>query len=252
MNNDEKTRLSIVHSKHNGSLTVENKAKLNELEIFKDNVSFQFKNGWVDLVYEIGKNITELCNLVNCKLPIVQRVTSKYATLRFDYYFDSKVPPIIERFIDSLLYEAEDKSERICEICGEDGELRVTKSGSWYFTLCNKHKDDYLTIKEFEKKYQIEKIVQKDEIINKLKKLKPLYLQKGLEMVCILDEKEYSRLTVYYKLHSEIMEKSKADKSIWLISQLEEILNEIKMHFKIKVDFELEKNLNVNDKVVYI
>ena len=119
-------------------MSEENRAKLNELELFKNKVPYQILNGWIDLVYELGKNIEEVCKLANCELPQIEHIKSKYASLRFDYYFNSSVPRIVEKLIDSLIYEAEDKSERICEYCGADGELREVKSGSWRLVSCDK------------------------------------------------------------------------------------------------------------------
>lgn len=254
MNNDEKTRLAIINSKHNRTLTDENKARLKELEIFKDKVPFQFKNGWVDLVYEIGKDITELCKLTNCELPVIERVKSKYATLRVDYYFNTKVPPIIERLIDSLLYEAEDKSSRICEVCGKEGQLRTTKSGSWDFTVCDEHKEDYLTMEEF-KEYS--KRHSQKEIISKLKDLKPLYKEKGLEIICIDDnrnEEDYKDLDIYYKIDMEVIKQytKSVQKGKWVVTQLMDFFDEIKSHFRIEITFYAEKCLEANYKVIYI
>ena len=134
----DEERIKEVKQKPKTRLTEENRAKLNELELFKNKVPYQILNGWTDLVYELGKNIEELCKLANCELPQIEHIKSKYASLRFDYYFNSSVPKIVEKLIDSLIYEAEDKSERICEYCGADGELREVKSGSWKLVSCDK------------------------------------------------------------------------------------------------------------------
>ena len=131
-------RIIETIQKSKSRLSEENRAKLNELEFFKNKVPYQILNGWTDLVYELGKNIEELCKLANCELPQIEHIKSKYASLRFDYYFNSSVPKIVEKLIDSLIYEAEDKSERICEYCGADGELREVKSGSWKLVSCDK------------------------------------------------------------------------------------------------------------------
>lgn len=132
------SRIVEAIQKSKTRLSEENRAKLNELELFKNKVPYQVLNGWTDLVYELGKNIEELCKLANCELPQIEHIKSKYASLRFDYYFNSSVPKIVEKLIDSLIYEAEDKSERICEYCGADGELREVKSGSWKLVSCDK------------------------------------------------------------------------------------------------------------------
>ncbi len=120
------------------SLTKENKDKLRELEIFKDKVSFQIYNGWFDLVYNLGRDIEEVCKLANCELPQIDEIKSKYSSLRFDYYYksDVKVPKIVEKLIDSLIYEAEDKSERICEFCGSDGSSDIAEDGDLVLKVC--------------------------------------------------------------------------------------------------------------------
>ena len=138
MNENDESRIKETIQKSKSRLSEENRAKLNELELFKNKVPYQILNGWTDLVYELGKNIEELCKLASCELPQIEHIKSKYASLRFDYYFNSSVPRIVEKLIDSLIYEAEDKSERICEYCGADGELREVKSGSWKLVSCDK------------------------------------------------------------------------------------------------------------------
>ena len=148
MNDESKIKEAIQKSKTR--LSEKNRAKLNELELFKNKVPYQILNGWTDLVYELGNNIEDLCKLANCEFPQIEHIKSKYASLRFDYYFNSSVPRIVEKLIDSLIYEAEDKSERICEYCGADGEIRITKTGSWYLTTCDKcskEKHDLVKIK---------------------------------------------------------------------------------------------------------
>ena len=62
MNNEERLKEIIQDSKT--KLSDENKAKLNELKLFKK-VPYQILNGWTDLVYELGKNIEDLCKLAN-------------------------------------------------------------------------------------------------------------------------------------------------------------------------------------------
>ena len=84
LTNEEKLKKAIIyHLKKKTMLNNENENKLNELEIFKDKVAFEFKDGWTDLVYNLGKDITELCELTNCELPMIQQIKEKMGTLRF-------------------------------------------------------------------------------------------------------------------------------------------------------------------------
>ena len=146
MNDEERLKEIIQDSKTR--LSDENKAKLNELEIF-EKVNFQILNGWTDLVYELGKNIEEVCKLVNVELPQIEPIKSKYSSLRFDYYFTTPVPKIVKTLIDSLIYEAEDKSERICEYCGADGSIDVKEDNSLILKSCDKcSKSNNLTTDE--------------------------------------------------------------------------------------------------------
>jgi hypothetical protein len=146
MNDEKRLKEEIQQSKIR--LSDENKAKLNELKLFKK-VPYQILNGWTDLVYELGKNIEEVCNLANVELPKIEHIKSKYSSLRFDYYFTTPVPKIVETLIDSLIYEAEDKSERICEYCGADGSIDIKEDNSLILKSCNKcSKTSNLTINE--------------------------------------------------------------------------------------------------------
>ena len=135
MNDEKRLKEEIQQSKIR--LSDENKAKLNELKLFKK-VPYQILNGWTDLVYELGKNIEDLCKLANVELPQIEHIKSKYSSLRFDYYFTTPVPKIVETLIDSLIYEAEDKSERICEYCGADGSIDGKEDNSLILKSCDK------------------------------------------------------------------------------------------------------------------
>ena len=126
----------------------ENKDRLNELEIYK-NITFEFNDGWTDLIYELGKDITELCELTNCELPMIQQIKEKFGTLRFYYNtLNSQYPKIVEKSISALVRQAESKSKRICAYCGKNAELRVS-TGFW-FTACDEHKKDSITLDEYE------------------------------------------------------------------------------------------------------
>ena len=94
-----KTAKILVQKSETG-LSEDNKAKLKSLKIYKDKKHFKFSNGWVDLAYELGKNIEEVCKLANCELPKIEAMYNKYNTLRVDYHFTSPVPKIVETLID--------------------------------------------------------------------------------------------------------------------------------------------------------
>lgn len=150
-------------------LNDENKAKLKELEIFKDKVAFEFHDGWTDLIYELGKDITELCELTNCELPMIQQIKEKFGTLRFYYNtLNSQYPKIVEKSISALVRQAESKSANVCEICGKYGE---TRTNGIVFTSCDEHKlENSMTIEEHKV------LFEKQQAKRRAEKLAPEYL----------------------------------------------------------------------------
>ena len=87
-------------------MKTENIEKLNSLEIYQK-VAFEFKDGWNGLVYELGKDIEDLCKLANCELPLIQQIKEKFGTLRFYYNtLNSQYPKIIEKSIRALVSQA--------------------------------------------------------------------------------------------------------------------------------------------------
>ena len=142
----------------------ENRKKLKELKIF-EKVPFEFKDGWTNLVYQLGKDITELCDLTNCELPMIQQIKEKLGTLRF-YYDDSKFnyPDAVRNSIFALVSRAVGKSANICEECGKHGELRVER-GFW-FTSCENHKKNSITAEEWKELDKKQRAVLEEVKIN--------------------------------------------------------------------------------------
>ena len=156
LTNEEKLQKTIIyHLKKKTMLNNDNENKLNELEIFKDKVAFEFKDGWIDLIYELGKDITELCELTNCELPMIQQIKEKFGTLRFYYNtLNSQYPVIVEKSIRALVSQAVNKSSNTCEVCGKYGEIRV--ENRVYTTVCEEHQGNSISKDEYEemvKKY---------------------------------------------------------------------------------------------------
>ena len=97
-------------------------------------------DGWYDLLDEL---LTELEKLIDEKYPhfkvdskdsfklTVDQIKEKYGGLRFYIsYGNDEILDLIDKF--------EEKSYKICEICGKEGELKVTRG--WYSTLCENHR----------------------------------------------------------------------------------------------------------------
>ena len=124
----------------------ENRKKLKELKIF-EKVPFEFNDGWTNLVFQLGKDVTELCELTNCELPMIQQVKTKFGTLRFYCNMSNSIyPDVVKKSIRALVSIGEIKSAEICECCGKYGELRTT--GLW-FTACEEHKGNSITLEKF-------------------------------------------------------------------------------------------------------
>jgi len=78
-------------------------------------------DGWYPLIDETCRRITE----VDPEAELMQ-VKEKYGSLRM--YLDGNDEA------HDITYEAEAKSERICEVCGADGRVR---GGGWLKVLCD-------------------------------------------------------------------------------------------------------------------
>ncbi|WP_323590824.1 hypothetical protein [Aliarcobacter butzleri] len=191
-------RIIETIQKSKSRLSEENRAKLNELELFKNKVPYQILNGWTDLVYELGKNIEELCKLANCELPLIQQIKEKFGTLRFYYNtLNSQYPKIIEKSIRALVSQAENRSSTICEQCGKFGETRV--DGGLYKTVCEEHQGSSITVIEYEemmRKHYEERRRAKEEVEQNPKPKKTYF---GLEIQegNLIKESDIKKLPFY-------------------------------------------------------
>ena len=93
----------------------------------KERYFFSVNDGWIPLVQELIEKCIELgWNKQICQ------VKEKFGGLRF--YINSAPDKIHD-----LISEYENKSYSLCEVCGQNGELR--KNG-WYRTLCELHDEE--------------------------------------------------------------------------------------------------------------
>lgn len=99
----------------------------------------QISDGWFQLLYDlstqINNEINKLSELDRNKYYFVQ-IKEKFASLRI--YMSGTT-----KNIDNLITAAEEKSQTICEFCGESGKLRDDLG--WILTLCE---NDYLKRKK--------------------------------------------------------------------------------------------------------
>lgn len=94
---------------------------------------FECDDGWFDLIYQLSKDIVEKSKN---KIQAIQ-VKEKFGGLRFYYQWitEDNTSLKFHREIEKLIEEAENKSYKICEICGNPGE---PNENGWISTLCEK------------------------------------------------------------------------------------------------------------------
>ena len=99
--------------------------------------------------------------------------------------------------------------------------------------------------------------MKKDEIINKLKELKPIYQQEGLEIVGLFGsyakdkETEYSDIDIAYKLDYEEFSKKYVGGFSKLL-RIDSIKDELKTIFKKEIDFVPDSNKKILKDIIYV
>lgn len=111
--------------------------------LYRDGFYFDVVESWFNLIYELSENINKIVstfpNDPNQSPNIVKghenqfrvvQIKQKFGGLR--YYTDNANDEI-----NKLIDEAETKSYKICELCGNDKGSTVNKRG-WLTVRCNK------------------------------------------------------------------------------------------------------------------
>lgn len=98
--------------------------------------------GWFDLLNQLCEEVDLIAQTTGIQL-VADQVKEKYATLRFYWHttqlddiaitYDEDTRKVWYDIIEALVSQAEDRSERTCEECGEYGKVCGT---GWYKTLC--------------------------------------------------------------------------------------------------------------------
>ena len=105
--------------------------------------------------------------------------------------------------------------------------------------------------------YDIIFLMKKEEILNKLKELKPIYQQEGLEIVGLFgsyakdNETEYSDIDIAYKLNYEEFSKKYVGGFSKLL-RIDSIKDELKSIFKKEVDFVPDSNKKILKDIIYV
>lgn len=97
-------------------------------------------DGWYELLNELCEKITDIYSHYGAEPDIViDQVKEKYGGLRFYYHRegiteDETASIEINHQIEDIVQQFEDRSEYICEECGQEGILRDDLP--WMATLC--------------------------------------------------------------------------------------------------------------------
>lgn len=120
-------------------------------------------DGWFQLLYDLCSEIMALHEKHKMPLRIrIDDIKEKYGGLRFYYgfnvseqedelYYDKDGHPsesfnALAEEIDEVVTNYEDKSETVCERCGEPGKLRCYNK--WELTRCNPCYEEYVKERE--------------------------------------------------------------------------------------------------------
>lgn len=103
----------------------------------------EFGDGWNDLIIKLCE---EILKIPFCDCIEVVQIKSKFGGLRFyyDISFESlpedtindKIANKVYEKINKLISEAEEKSYKTCEVCGNPGKVN---SKGWVTVLCEEH-----------------------------------------------------------------------------------------------------------------
>ena len=105
--------------------------------------------------------------------------------------------------------------------------------------------------------YDIIFTMKKEEILNKLKELKPIYQKEGLEIVGLFgsyakdNETEYSDIDIAYKLNYEEFSKKYVGGFSKLL-RIDSIKDELKTIFKKEIDFVPDSNKKNLKDIIYV
>ena len=102
--------------------------------------------GWYRLLYDLCQEITDRYAEDGLEVDIVVRqVKEKMESLRFYYTYEDitdKSKQSLRDDVARIVHSYEEKSKTICEICGQDGDMRMDMMRKK--TLCDRCYSNYL------------------------------------------------------------------------------------------------------------
>lgn len=94
---------------------------------------FEHGDGWFEIIDQLSKKIDIYARnhkLSDEEYPMVMQVKEKFGSLR---YYMAGMPECIANDVYAVIDEAEDKSGKTCELCGNPGEVIP---GGWITVRC--------------------------------------------------------------------------------------------------------------------
>jgi hypothetical protein len=98
-----------------------------------DNIDCEI--GWFDLIDKTLSEILMICCDTGEEVKFIT-IKEKFGGLRMFYKTSSEDENFLQK-IDDCIYNAENESYTVCEVCGEEGKVR---EGNRIMTRCNDHK----------------------------------------------------------------------------------------------------------------
>lgn len=97
---------------------------------------YECHNGWIDL---IDSTLDKIYSIDSHYL--VEQVKEKFGQLRIEGSSSYEYGSAQESRIHHIIEDAEERSARICELCGLPGKM--TSEGYWGMTLCPNHTTEH-------------------------------------------------------------------------------------------------------------
>jgi hypothetical protein len=94
--------------------------------------------GWIPIMVELGEKIEAVKALLSDSINVeFIQIKEKFGGLRAYYDIECEDEKARET-IEAAVRAAEARAEKTCEVCGEPGEVKQSKSG-WLTNSCEKH-----------------------------------------------------------------------------------------------------------------
>ena len=109
-----------------------------DLPLSENLMSFGFScgDGWFDIIYDLSKEINDLCKNIDPYPITVLQVKEKFGSLRYYYNVICDDDNLFNK-IEEFILNAEKRSNKTCEECGKFSGSKTQING-WVSNLCEK------------------------------------------------------------------------------------------------------------------